>query len=241
VRRIALALFLALPTSAGAQPALIEDVVPGVPFQEGDVIRFDSVDRLKDYLPPEFWAHREFFFYEGMEIEIGPFRRDYTPSSSYEAASRKDRGGAKLGRDGALEGFMAGRPFEPEAIDCTGDPDAGTKIIWNFTKAWNGSGGRTQWYYSYWDRGEQLPLYYKGTFAGVLLAHRVEPQYEKTARDVFKNERRLSGGGIHVLQPFDARGIMTLNYRYKASDGPLDKGRTASRSPTTAGSCAMPG
>jgi hypothetical protein len=42
---------------------------------------------------------------------------------------------------------------------------------------------------------------------------------------VFPNEKRLAGGGVHVDEPFDARGIMTLSYRYKASDFPLDEAR----------------
>ena len=201
------------------------DAAPSPAFKEGDVIGYDQIEKLHDFLPAEFWENREFFFYEGMRIEIGPTQRDYSESSAYEAASEKYRGQAKIGRDGSLEGYVAGRPFPTETIDCKGDPQAGVKIIWNFSKSWTGSGWKTKFFYSYWDRGEQLPLFYKGVSEGVALAQRVEPQYTESRGDVFENEKRLSAGGVTIEEPFDARGIMTLSYRYKASDGPLDQAR----------------
>ena len=50
-----------------------------------------------------------------------------------------------------------------DKIDCKGDPQAGAKIIWNFDYQWEGDGTNSRYYYSYWDRGEELPLYYEGT------------------------------------------------------------------------------
>ena len=44
-----------------------------------------------------------------------------------------------------------------DEIDCTGDPEAGAKIMWNHDYQWGGGGGGASFYYSYWDRGEQLP------------------------------------------------------------------------------------
>jgi len=225
-RKPSLALVALLLAPLGARAADAKgDAPPGPPFAEGDVIAYDQIEKLRDYLPVEFWDNREFFFYEGMRIEIGPTQRDYSESSAYKAVSEQYRGQAKLGRDGALVDYVAGRPFPTESIDCKGDPQAGLKIIWNFAKSWNGSGWKTKFFYTYWDRGEQLPLFYKGLSEGVALAHRVEPQYAETGGDVFERETRQSAGGITVEEPFDARGIMTLSYRYKASDGPLDQAR----------------
>ena len=51
---------------------LAADTNSGPPFKEGDLITFEEVDKLKDYLPEELWRNREFFFHEGMEIEIVP-------------------------------------------------------------------------------------------------------------------------------------------------------------------------
>ncbi|MBW2421732.1 MAG: DUF1329 domain-containing protein, partial [Deltaproteobacteria bacterium] len=160
----------------------------GPSFKEGDIITFEQVEALKPYVPEEFWANRDFFLYEGMQLEIGPFYRDYSPPEAYKAATEKYRGQSKIGPDGSLENYVTGRPFPMDEIDCTGDPQAALKIMWNFDYTWNGAGGTTDFYYSYWDRGEELPLYYEGTSKSVMLSHRIEPQYEKTQGDVFRNE-----------------------------------------------------
>ncbi len=61
-------------------PALSQEDAGGAgpTFQEGDVITFEKIDALRRYLPDEFWNNRDFFFYEGMQLEIGPFFRDYS-------------------------------------------------------------------------------------------------------------------------------------------------------------------
>ncbi len=209
---------LFLPEGLAAQEKKFEDVVPGIPFKEGDLISFENIDKLKDYLPPEFWEHREYFFYEGMEIEIGPVQRDYAPAQAYQQWTEKGVGKTRVGPDGSLVDWRAGQPFRSEDIDCKGDPQAGTKLAWNFVKRWNGDGAKSNWSYTYWDRGDQLPLYYKGSAKIIAMAHRVEPQYEELGGDIFKNERRASVFGIEIKEPFDARGLTILTYRYKAAD-----------------------
>jgi hypothetical protein len=224
-RWICLSLLLLHADPTWSQEEKAEDVVPGIPFSEGEIIEFSQLERLKDYLPPEFWKNRDFFFYEGMQMEVGPPFRDYGEAPVYLEATRQHHGKAGLGKDGALEGYVAGRPF-PEEIDCNADPKAGLKIIWNFIKRWQGDGGQAHFFYSYWDRGERLPLYYRGTAKGIQLAHRPEPYYlSNGVADIFKKEKRLFASGVEVDAPFDARGIMLMTYRYKASDGPLDKAK----------------
>jgi hypothetical protein len=211
-----LILCLVLPTATHGE----EDANPSVPtFQEGDVIDLESIDALRPYLPPEFWAHRDFFFYEGMQLEIGPFHRDYSEAPEYLRASERYAGQARLGPQGSLLGYVAGRPFDPEAIDCEEDPDAGAKIAWNLDYRWNGDGSRARFYYSYWDRGEELPLYYEGTSKTIQLSHRVEPDLiEESAGDLFRRERRKHAFGVEVVAPFEARGVQLLTYRYKTAD-----------------------
>ena len=219
-------LILGLPAFALAQDAPTGDAVPGAPFQEGDVISVDQIASLKDYLPAEFWENREYFFYEGMAIEIGPAYREYGVADAFAAASRRFMGQPRIGRDGALENYTAGQPFATEEIDCRGDPLAGAKIIWNFSKGWEGDGSNSDWSYTYWDRGEQLPLFYEGRSKTISLSQRTEPQYlEEQGGDVFANEKRQYAFGLEVLAPFDARGILLLTYRYKSSDAPLDRAR----------------
>ena len=53
-------------------PAAAEDDAVGSELREGEVITFDGVAKLEKYLPEELWPHRDFIFYEGMRLEIGP-------------------------------------------------------------------------------------------------------------------------------------------------------------------------
>jgi hypothetical protein len=205
-----------------ASPALAaEDVAPGAPtFEEGDVVGYDSVDKLKPYLPPEFWDNRDFFFYEGMRLEIGPTQRDYTPAAEYQAATAANKGKAKLGPENSLTGYVSERPFD-EKIDCKSDPQAGAKVMWNFDWRWQGDGSMAHYYYSYWDRGEELPLYYEGTSKTIKLGGRVEKEYAAENGDIFRAEKRKQAFGVEVDAPFDARGILLMTYRYKASENPV--------------------
>ena len=113
--RLALLLALVLP----AAPARAQEDAPGAPpFKEGDVLGFEQLESLKRYLPAEFWANREFFFYEGMKLEIGPAFRDYSEAPEYLAASKQFSGQARIGPENSLEGYTAGRPFDMAAVDC---------------------------------------------------------------------------------------------------------------------------
>jgi hypothetical protein len=217
---------------AAAAPALAQEAedasaqTPG--FKEGDVLTFDDVGKLKPYLPDAFWDNRDFFFYEGMQLEIGPTQFDYSPSEQAKAATKRFAGQPKIGPDNSLEGWTSGYPFPQDEIDCKGDPQAGVKIIWDF-QALRGDGS-AHFFYSYWDRGEQLPLYYEGSGQTVSLSHRVEPVYlDKNNGDIFRGEKRKFAFGVDVTAPFDARGIQLLSYRYKASD----KARTEARNDDT--------
>src|SRR5262245_27227385 len=134
-------LLTASPAFAGDQGGA-QGALPTLPFKEGETIGFDNVDKLKDFLPPQFWDNREFFFYEGMQLEIGPTLRKYGAADAYQAATAKHAGQARLGEEGALENYTAGQPFPNDSIDCKSDPDAGNKIIWNIHNGWNGDGAK---------------------------------------------------------------------------------------------------
>jgi hypothetical protein len=214
------ALLLVAPLAAAQ-----EDAGGAAPtFKEGDVITMENVDELRPFLPDEFWDNRDFFFYDGMQLEIGPFQADYSPSDVYKNASKKFAGQPRIGPDSSLENYVGGAPFDTSKIDCAGDPQAGIKWMWAHNYQWRGAGGGVRFYYSYWDRGEQLPLYYQGTSQGVQLSARTEPKYlnqkDEERGNVFRGEKRKNAGGPSVEAPFDARGIQLLSYRYKSSDGP---------------------
>lgn len=210
--------------SPGASQEQDTSVAPGL--VEGEVITFETIDKLRPYLPKPFWSNRDFFFYEGMQLEIGPTQSDYSPADAYKAATAQFRGQPRIGPDNSLENFVAGQPFPMDQIDCLGDPQAGVKLMWDHSYSWKGAGATdVNFYYSYWDRGEELPLYYQGHAGGIQLSHRVEPHYLKNKGDIFRGEKRKSAGGPTVEAPFDARGIMLLSYRYKSSDKPRSEAK----------------
>jgi hypothetical protein len=220
-RLLACAPALAALLVSASVPAAQPDAAPG--FREGDVIGFDQLEKLRPFLPEEIWDNRNFFFYEGMQLEVGPTQHDYSPSAEWIEMTERFRGQAKIGPDNSLENWGTGYPFPQDEIDCLGDPQAGVKIMWDF-RAPNGD-GEAHFLYTYWDRGEQLPLYYEGTSASVRLAHRYEKKYEKSGFDIFPGEKRKYAFGAEVVAPFDARGIQLLTYRYKSSDRPRAEAR----------------
>ena len=185
------------------------------------MITIEQIGKLQPFLPPEFWANRDFFFYEGMKLEIGPFHRDYAEPPAWQEASRRFAGQARIGPDESLENYTAGYPFDPAAISCSGDPQAGVKHMWNFAYRWEGDGADARYYYSYWDRGEELPLFFQGTSKTVRMSRRTEPSLiEGQDGDLFRGEKRINAFGIEVDAPFDARGIQVMTYRYKESEKP---------------------
>jgi hypothetical protein len=159
-------------------------------------------------------------------MEIGPSNRKYGESDAYRNVTNENRGKTSIGPDGSLAGYTGGLPFPNDEIDCEKDPNAASKIIWNFVKAWNGDGAMSNFRYTYWDNGERLPIYYEGTSKVVNLKDRVEPQYrkdEESAGDIFKNEKRGQVTGIEIEGPMEGRGSRVMFYRYDSSDGPRDE------------------
>ena len=222
LRFVSLALAFGLsPSSVGAVEPSAEDVAPGIPFQEGEILDLKSIQKIKDFLPPPFWKHRDLIFFEGMQMEIGPFFADYSPNEARQALTEKYRGTAKIGRGEALENYTLGQPFpdiDPE------DPQLDIKHAWNAAYKHDAQEGQGSFYFTYWDEGgEQLPLYYEGTGWGMRLAHRTDRA--DTEGRVFKKEKRMGAGGFHVTAPFDARGILGLGYRYLAWEKAPDEAK----------------
>jgi hypothetical protein len=223
---IAAAFAAVLVAGAPAVAPAAEDAGALTPsFKPGDVITIDQLDKIRPFLPEEFWDNRDFFFYEGMKLEIAP-TGDYGTPPEFDAATAKFKGQPRIGPDNSLENYVAGQPFDPATIDCKGDPQAGVKWMWNFDTQWDGDGARASYFYSYWDRGEQLPLYYEGSAKTIELSGRVEKEYlDGSGGDLFRGEKRKNAFGVQVDAPFDARGIMLMSYRYKSSDGPRSEAK----------------
>ena len=189
------------------------------------MIGLGDVEKLRPFLPEDFWRQSRFLLLRGHAAhdrpDAGRLLALRAVRGRHQASST---GQARIGPDGSLENYTAGRPFPIEKIDCEKDPQAGVKLMWDFQSG--GGDGQASFFYSYWDRGEQLPLYYEGTGQSVKLAHRIEPEYlDKQGGDLFRGEKRKGAFGAEVVAPFDARGIQLLTYRYKDSDKPRAEAR----------------
>ncbi|NRA01227.1 MAG: DUF1329 domain-containing protein [Myxococcales bacterium] len=118
-----------------------EDVVPS-PFKPGTRLDLEEIDVLRNYLPREVWERRNTFFFEGMQLELGPCYRRYPAAPFFEQATREHAGQARLDADGnLLEYAGTGLPFPPDTID-EAAPDAGWKWAWNYRYRYQGAGFR---------------------------------------------------------------------------------------------------
>ena len=71
LNRLILCFFLLpIPESGFAQEYEYQEDVTG--FKEGDIIGFEQVELRKPYIPPEYWAARHYFFFEGIQLELRP-------------------------------------------------------------------------------------------------------------------------------------------------------------------------
>ena len=116
-----------------------EDAAPLVPPAPGDVVGHEQAAVLQAFLPPEIWEHRERFFFAGMQMEIGPCYRDYSPPEFFQRATAELSPEVKLLADGRLEGHRAGLPFPPERIDAK-DPRAALAWAWNWQSRYMAAG-----------------------------------------------------------------------------------------------------
>ena len=193
------------------------------PPAPGEVISFGELGRLRAFLPRELWRLRDEAFYEGMRLEIGSSRRDYSPAEAYVAATRRFQQ-SQIGIDGSLEGHVAGQPFPMEAIDCTGDPQAGVKIAWNFDHQWEGSGSEAHFRVTFLRRGRVQEGGFEGRIRTVLLANRVDDLALPDA-SLLPAERRKLVTRTDLTAPPGARGGWTIFTRFESSEGPLASAR----------------
>jgi hypothetical protein len=123
------------------EPPIAEDVVPPV-LPPGAILDLDGVPRLKDFLPTEVWERRDLFFYEGMQLEIGPCHRRYPAPAFFEEATERNGDTTSVDEEGNLLGYGGqGMPFAPGRIR-DDDPEAGQKWAWNVRYRYLGAGFR---------------------------------------------------------------------------------------------------
>jgi hypothetical protein len=181
-----------------------EDAAP-LPFEEGDVLGSDRLEALRNVLPDFVWSERGRFFYEGARLEVGPCFRDYAPPPFYRSAAA---GGARLGADGALEGYGAGPPFPPSTLRAD-DPAAGRKWLWNVEQRYQGAGFHGKFRLTDVTGGEAEP--FVGEIFMIPLVHRADRPGPDYAVEGVKGKEWVAGGVFH--EPFDAKDYAWRQFR----------------------------
>ncbi|MEN8181424.1 MAG: DUF1329 domain-containing protein, partial [Myxococcota bacterium] len=204
------------PTLGGPIPGgqIREDAL-AVTLQEGMRLGIEQLSLLRDLLPEEIWRFRQVFFYEGMQMELGPCHRHYPAPDFYEEATGRYAGKAKLDDEGNLRGYVAGLPFPPAQIDPEA-ADAGARWAWNFQQRYRGFGPVGS--FRLVDMPSRLGSVetYRGTFFYAQTAHRAdlpESEYRVPER---RNAVFMAGG--RFSEPFNARHLAWRQLRPNDSE-----------------------
>jgi hypothetical protein len=192
------------------------DVVPPA-FKPGEKIEIKDIPRLQGWLPDEVWERRQTFFFEGMELEIGPCYRRFPVPAYFADATRANAGHASLDAASNLLGYTgSGLPFALESLD-PATPDLAARLAWDYRYRYAAAGMRGDFRITQITESGHDFEQYSGTFFFLPL-HGV-PGGKGTDR----KERFAAGGAF--TKPETARGLAWRQYQpdavetdYKVSD-----------------------
>lgn len=194
----------------------------GVVLREGMSITLDTLLALRSLLPPEVWAHREAFFFEGMRMELGPCHRRFARPAFYSHATLRHWEKARLDDDGNLRDYVAGLPFPPEHIDPAA-PDAGVRWAWNLELRYRGAGPAGLFRLTDMPSRIGAVETYKGEFFLIKTRHRAD--LPETDYAMPEGDENTWVGGGRFDEPFHARHLawrqlrpLRTQTRYKESD-----------------------
>jgi hypothetical protein len=161
------------PAMSGRPGAAAQDDAVPTPLREGMVLSYENVLALRLLLPMEIWRNREQFFFEGMQLEIGPCHRRYPVPSFFSDASEEFAGRTEVDEEGNLRRYVAGVPFAPDSIDPAA-PDAGARWAWNLQTRYRGAGPIGKFRLVDMPAGEDEGRTYKGSFFYIQTGHRAD-------------------------------------------------------------------
>lgn len=98
----------------------------------GTVIGPEQIESLRALLPPAYIDHVNS---PGVQLEIEA-TMDYQPHQVYLDATAQHGTAATLNPAGGMNGYVAGRPFDPERFDDATPADAGLMVAWNHVYRW---------------------------------------------------------------------------------------------------------
>jgi hypothetical protein len=213
-----------VPPEGSCQPRPIQwqrDALPPAPdvlppaWQPGQRIPMSESQRLQQWLPDEVWDRRDLFFFEGMDLEIGPCYRRYPMPAFFERASQANAGKMKLDAEGNLTGFTgAGLPF-PLASIPDDAPDTALRWAWDYRYRYQAAGFRGDFRITQITQGGRSLEQFNGNFFFLPL------NAVASAKD--SGKRFAAGGSFRA--PEVARGLAWRQYQlaeaesdYKSSD-----------------------
>ena len=186
-----------------------EDVVPPL-FRPGDQIPFDQLPRIARFLPPEVWERRDVFFYDGMQLELGPCHRRYPAPAFFEKATEESARTVALDEQGNLIDYAGlGLPFPWQSI-ADDDPQAALKWAWNSRYRYQGAGYRGKFRILHVARRGRKIERFTGSFY-------VYPMNGVPGSPVSDSDSRFWAGGSFKT-PALARGVAWRQLRLAASD-----------------------
>jgi hypothetical protein len=191
------------------------DVVPPA-FKLGERLEMSQIPRLQGWLPDEVWERREKFFFEGMQLEVGPCYRRFPEPSYFSDATRAGTGQAKLDADGNLLGYSgSGLPFAPDSLEAAA-ADVAQKLAWDYRYRYQAAGFRGDFRITQITEGGRDSEQYSGTFFFL-------PRHGIPGAQPDDKQRFAAGGAFQ--RPETARGLAWRQYQltevesdYKASD-----------------------
>jgi len=184
--------------------------VAAVTLKEGMLIGIDDLLILRDLVPAEIWRHREAFFYEGMQMEIGPCHRRYPAPSFFQQATARFSKDVELTKAGDLKSYTAGVPFPPEAIDLE-DNDAALRWAWNLEQRFRGGGHQGHFRVVDFPTRIGQAQTYEGRF--YFLPTRARSDLGETNYQLPDAEKSWWIAGGHFSKPFSVRHIAWRQFR----------------------------
>lgn len=98
----------------------------------GTVIDAAQLESVRAMIAPGYFDHVN---HPEVRLSIEA-TADYQPHPVYQAATDAHTGKAQLATAGGLEGYVSGRPFDPERFDDVTPEEAGLMVAWNHVYRW---------------------------------------------------------------------------------------------------------
>jgi hypothetical protein len=188
----------------------IKEPQPEPQFMPGDTMTYKDIEKLKPFIPREFWPH---LLFEGMDIRIVK-PRDLSPPKHYLEATKKLSPQVKLGPKGELINYIAGFPFPPETIQ-PDDPQAGLKLAWDFNHRWWGEGiGASRFAFDLMSSDGKVERNFQGQAKWYIYSHRTDLEDTNYAIPVKGAEDFESKEWVTILGPFDVKDTTFCFFRY---------------------------